>query len=633
MPDPRSRYTSAMGKGWMVVMLLACTAYGEPETKAERVWKGSSHLVVYDLEPVARSAFESKWWIAHIEKSPLGVAARRWGTDLRGKALLRQLGMMTQFIPRQCRVQLARNGLAELIRFTHLLDLFDLMAVDATTAEEEAEFERARNEFRDVLDKLGTCRMQATVEMRDKHGAATILSLARMFIQELAIELDAPVRPVRNGFTFDFDIGSSLIEHWSDVLEDERRPGLKAALKRFRISFRLVQRGPKLVLDVGPLDDLVDPPARELVRGDRIAEWSAHWLPARAALQEFRKSDERWANTQLGRKVAAEQTPEERADEATEAELDEIEVFLTEASGSIEVVPLGLKTRLTWKEPGRVPSLGTLPAARFLAEEGLFTWASSGTMPNLARNLYTAIEGRLYLRSVLRDAEAVYREFLGRFGAAGEALAKLEGFGPGAVMLVDLRRTKVRVDGIEHNLCVPEFCIVGSVSDRKLAERAIVEIGRLLSGSKDAAVMRRDPRLNLGPDAYRLEGGNELTRKIAEFVPHVAFVGDTCLIGTSPTWTRTLHEAVKRNKNARMPWGQELRPIEYIRFDGRRLARFSTVFGEWMSAMRGQPMDPAMDGVISHVLTLIDSAEYWTTTDGETRNAVYRLRMIGLAGD
>jgi len=37
--------------------------------------------------------------------------------------------------------------------------------------------------------------------------------------------------------------------------------------------------------------------------------------------------------------------------------------------------------------------------------------------------------------------------------------------------------------------------------------------------------------------------------------------------------------------------------------------------------------------VISHLMTLVDSAEYWTTTDGESRTTVYRLRLTGLAAD
>ncbi|MEM8884229.1 MAG: hypothetical protein AAGD14_09185 [Planctomycetota bacterium] len=611
-----------MRNGWMgVVLLLAGTAYAEPESKAERIWKDSGHMVVYDLYPLTQQVLTSDWWARNIDKSPLGA-------ELNGKVLARQLPTVAPFIPKKITVRLARNALAELIRFGHLLELFNLMTVDFDSENELREFERARDEFRGVLKTLGTCRVRIALEMRDKRSASNAMMLVRMLTRQLAMEFEAPMQPVRDGFVFDFNIGSDLFENWLEILDVEGKPSVKEDLKRFRFAFRVVQREDKLLLDVGPPDDIVDPPALTLERGKQIVQWDADLTPARAALRTIRKSLDGWSKTDIGRKLAAEDPPVDRADEFTEAELDELDILLTQGSGSVEAVPYGIVTRLTWKERGRLPSLDALPVARYLAQGGLFSWSMSEPLPRLIRTNYAAVESRLYLRTMMRDREAIHREFLERFGDAGEAIAKLEGFGSGSSIIMDLRRTNVRIEGVERKLYIPEICLVGIVSDRKQAERSIAKIGGMLIGSKEPMAMQRDKSLELGDDAFGFEGTSAVHEAVTGFVPHVAFFGDVCVIGTSPVRTRALHAGAQSGKEMRMPWKPDLRPVEYARFDGKKLAGYANAVSEWMSLISGTQANTTTTRMARHVLALLDSAEYWSTSDGETRKAGYRLRMI-----
>ena len=139
--------------------------------------------------------------------------------------------------------------------------------------------------------------------------------------------------------------------------------------------------------------------------------------------------------------------------------------------------------------------------------------------------------------------------------------------------------------------------------------------------------MHRDAKLGLGDDAFRIKTDGEIEKAVPTFAPHVAFFGDVCVIGTSPVWTAKLQDAVKANQHGVLPWKPEVHPIEHFKLDGKLLAKHATALAEWMEVMPGEGADPMWKRSFTHLLKLLETAEYWTTTDGETRKTVFRLRF------
>ena len=588
-------------KLWIVVLALTGPAAAEDDRRTVAAWKGAGHVTIEDLFPFLRELAGSDWLRERIAAGAFHFGGMDWGRAL-GPDLPARVAQLERMLPRRIEVRIGHDAPAALVNAVAVFRTQILLEMEPQSDAERATRKAVLEEARTAARLVSKARIHAIVKMRKAGAADEWIGAARLLLPAWIGE-EARVENIEGG-----------IRLIVPLLED------------MSVRCLLRKRGEDVELTIGP-DGSAPAPRNAAVAPNTLVTWDVDWTGMRNAARKFQKLERQWKQSELGRREAAELNEIGLALPTDDDWFESLSGWGRE-SGSVE-----FRERALWYRT-RTPNDGAAPHAspavwRFQAAKTPYRWITSEPLPEAARVAVTNFA------RFLSDHESLFaapEKKLARTRAIQrtvEALAKLEGFGPGSALLGEVRLARYewkfypRMKTFDPKF-VPCLLFIGSIRHRVRAERSVNRFVSELLG-KDPThgkALRPLPDFGFGRAAFEIDFrslGVESPIDSLAFRPHIVFDGEFVWIGTFPSWTRQMHDKLKR---AKVPNDETL--VSYFRVDREPLRLQWPDVHLWAVALASD-YDKLGAAPYNSMFQLFERWEGRSRVRGKNRETVIRL--------